>query len=71
MDRFRGRVVHSDLEGGYWTLELEDGTSYKLEGGGGDLLKSGVRAEIEGRLEEAMGIGFGAPLLIVKKYKIL
>jgi hypothetical protein len=72
MAKFRGKVVHSDLEGGYWTLESEDGTTYKLEGGGGDLLKKGVRAEVDGQLEEeAMGIGFGAPLLIVKQYKIL
>jgi len=30
-----------------------------------------VRAEIDGQLEEAMGIGFGAPVLTVKNYKIL
>ena len=31
-----------------------------------------MRAEVEGAVdEEAMGIGFGAPVLKVKKYKIL
>lgn len=71
MAKLKGKVVRSDLEGGFWTLEAEDGTTYKLEGGGADLLKAGVRAEIDGKLEQAMGIGFGAPVLTVKNYKIL
>ncbi len=71
MAKLKGKVVRSDLEGGFWTLEAEDGETYKLEGGGADLLQKGVRAEVEGALEEAMGIGFGAPVLTVKKYKIL
>ncbi len=71
MAKLKGKVVRSDLEGGFWTLEAENGTTYKLEGGGADLLKAGVRAEIDGQLEEAMGIGFGAPVLTVNKYKIL
>lgn len=71
MAKLKGKVVRSDLEGGFWTLEAEDGSTYKLEGGGADLLKTGVRAEIDGQLEEAMGIGFGSPVLSVKNYKIL
>lgn len=71
MAKYKGKVVRSDLEGGFWTLEAQDGTTYKLEGGGGDLLKAGVSAEIEGEVEQMMGIGFGAPTLTVKKYKIL
>ena len=71
MSKLKGKIVRSDLEGGFWTLEAEDGSTYKLEGGGVDLLKAGVRAEIDGNVEEAMGIGFGAPVLAVKKYKIL
>ena len=71
MAKLKGKVVRSDLEGGFWTLEAEDGSTYKLEGGDAGLLKAGVRAEIDGQLEEAMGIGFGSPVLSVKKYKIL
>jgi hypothetical protein len=72
MAKYKGKVVHSDLEGGYWTFEADDGTTYKLEGGGADLLKRGIRAEVEGHVDgEAMGIGFGAPVLTVKKYKII
>jgi hypothetical protein len=71
MKKLKGKMVRSDLEGGFWTLEADDGTTYKIEGGGADLLKGGVRAEVEGQLEASMGIGFGAPVLAVKKYKIL
>jgi hypothetical protein len=71
MAKYKGKVVRSDLEGGYWTLEGDDGNVYKLEGGGPDLLKKGVSAEIEGAVdEEAMGIGFGAPVLKVRSYKV-
>jgi hypothetical protein len=72
MGKYKGKVVRSDLEGGFWTLEGDDGTTYKLEGGGADLLKKDVKAEIEGSVDGgAMGIGFGAPVLKVKKYKIV
>jgi hypothetical protein len=71
MEKLKGKVMRSDLEGGFWTLQADDGSTYKLEGGGADLLKGGVRAEVEGNVEQMMGIGFGAPTLTVKKYKIL
>jgi hypothetical protein len=36
------------------------------------LQQAGKRVEVEGAVdEEAMGIGFGAPVLKVKKYKLL
>jgi cob(I)alamin adenosyltransferase len=70
MAKFKGKVARSDLEGGFWTLEGDDGNTYKLEGGKG--WKSGAKVEIEGSIdEEAMGIGFGAPVLKVKKLKML
>jgi hypothetical protein len=69
--KLRGTVGRSDLEGGYFTFS--DGkNTYKLEGGGADLLRAGVRAEVEGRVrQDLMGIGFGAPVLEVSKYRIL
>jgi hypothetical protein len=72
MKTFKGVIVHEDLEGGFWTLEAEDGEVYKLEGGDKGLQQAGKRVEVEGAVdEEAMGIGFGAPVLKVKKYKLL
>ena len=72
MKTFKGTIAHEDLEGGFWTLEAEDGEVYKLEGGDKGLMQAGKRVEVEGAVdEEAMGIGFGAPVLKVKKYKLL
>jgi hypothetical protein len=68
--KLKGKVGKSDLEGGYFTFS--DGKeTYKLEGGGADLLKAGVSAEIEGQVDSGgFGIGFGTPVLKVTKYKI-
>ncbi len=64
--KFKGKIVRSDLEGGYWTLEGDDGNTYKLDGGDG--YKDGQKAEIEGTVDEGgFGIGFGSPTLVVKK----
>ena len=69
--KLRGTIGRSDLEGGY--LTFDDGERiYKLEGGGDDLRRVGVRAEIDGQIQSAsMGIGFGTPVLQVKGYAIL
>jgi hypothetical protein len=70
MAKFKGKVSRSDLEGGFWQLEAADGTTYKLEGGQG--LKAGATIEVEGAVDgDAMGIGFGSPVLKVKNVKIL
>jgi hypothetical protein len=71
MKKIKGKVGYSDLEGGYYTLEADDGTIYKLEGGDAALHKKGQKVEVEGDLEEAMGIGFGSPVLNVKKHRNL
>ena len=70
--KFKGKVVKSDLEGGLWQLEGDDGKTYTLEGGDAKLHKDGVKVEIEGSVDEGgMGIGFGAQVLQVKSFKIL
>ena len=71
MKKIKGKVGYSDLEGGYYTLEADDGSIYKLEGGDATLHKKGQKVEVEGDLEEAMGIGFGSPVLNVKKHRTL
>ena len=72
MAKLKGKIGYSDLEGGFWTLEGDNGKSYKLEGGDKALEKKGLKVEIEGTVEEGgMGIGFGAPVLTVKKHKNL
>ncbi len=72
MAKWKGTVGKSDLEGGFFTFETENGDVYQLDGGGKDLLQAGVAAEVDGTVdEEAMGIGFGAPVLKVKSWKVL
>ena len=72
MPKFKGTILRSDLEGGYYTLETEKGDVYKLDDLPKELQKSGITVEIEGKIDgDAMGIGFGAPVLKVKKHKIL
>jgi hypothetical protein len=69
--KLKGTVGRSDLEGGYFTFEA-GGERYKLEGGGADLLRDGVSAEVEGEVKrDMMGIGFAAPVLRVKSYRVL
>ncbi|MBL9042266.1 MAG: hypothetical protein JNM83_11725 [Myxococcales bacterium] len=69
--KLTGTVHHVDLEGGYFTLRLAGGEVFKLDGGGADLRKDGVRAEVEGEIEDkGFGISFGTPILKVKTYKV-
>lgn len=72
MAKFKGTVQKSDLEGGYFTFETDDGDVYKIEGGDKALRVVGAKVEIEGNVdEEQMGIGFGAAVLNVKSWKKL
>ena len=67
-----GTVHHVDLEGGYYTLRTKSGEVYKLDGGGADLRKAGVHAEVEGDVDkQTFSISFGTPVLRVRSYKIL
>jgi hypothetical protein len=72
MSKYVGTVRRTDLEGGAWTLVTDQGVVYQLKGGGDDLLKEGVRAEIDGRLAtEQMGIAMVGDILEVADYRLL
>ncbi len=72
MAKFRGTVIKSDLEGGLWELETEDGDIYQLQGGDAALRKEGLSVEVTGKVDEGvMGIGMTGPTLAVASYKIL
>ena len=72
MAKYTGTVRRTDLEGGHWTLVTDQGVVYQLTGGGADLLRDGVRAEVEGRIaDQQMGIAMVGDLLEVKGYRIL
>lgn len=69
--KLEGTVRRSDLEGGHWTLETEDGDRYQLRG---ELegAKDGARARVEGKVErDVMGIGMTGPSFAVSKLTLL
>jgi hypothetical protein len=67
MAKLTGTIRRSDLEGGLWILEAEDGERYQLQGQTGSL-KDGCKAEITGTVERsAFGIGMSGPIVTVSK----
>src|SRR3954454_23691938 len=81
MAKFRGTVRRSDLEGGHWQLEAEDGETYVLEGATGPIESDGARGaigaggalvEVVGAVDEdALGIAMTCRILKVKGGKRL
>jgi hypothetical protein len=70
MSKYRGTVHKSDLEGGHWQLEADDGTTYVLEGAPATIEKDGAKVEIDGAVDEdAMGFAMTGPILRVKSAK--
>jgi hypothetical protein len=70
MAKFRGTIRRSDLEGGHWQLEADDGTTYVLEGAIRGLEQDGVEVEIDGAVDrQAMGLAMTGPTLKVKAGK--
>jgi hypothetical protein len=71
MSKLTGTVKKSDLEGGHWILETDDGDTYQLQGAVGDL-KDGMKARVEGKVDKgSMGIGMTGPSLRVEKITAL
>lgn len=69
--KLQGKVVKSELEGGVWTFEDNQGKRYQIQGGGKDLLVDGQRATITGEVaENMMGIGMMGPILVVERYQL-
>ena len=65
--KLKGTIRRSDLEGGHWVLETDDGDRYQLTGALGDC-QDGLVAEVEGKVDKnAMGIGMMGPQLAVQK----
>jgi hypothetical protein len=70
MAKFKGTIRKSDLEGGHWTLEADDGERYQLQGSTA-ALKDGARATVSGKVERSMmGIGMTGPILSVEKIDV-
>ncbi|HVU49361.1 MAG TPA: hypothetical protein VHL80_01680 [Polyangia bacterium] len=70
MAKYRGTIRRSDLEGGHWQLEGDDGTTYVLEGAPADVAKDGAKVEVDGKVDEGvMSIAMTGPTLKVKSAK--
>lgn len=66
MGKFTGTVKRSDLEGGHWLLETDDGDQYQLDTSDG--LEDGQQVEVEGKVDKgAFGIGMTGPTIKVSK----
>jgi hypothetical protein len=67
MAKYRGTIRKSDLEGGHWQLEGDDGTTYVLEGAPAAVSQDGATVEIDGNVDDqAMGFAMTGPTLKVK-----
>jgi hypothetical protein len=72
MAKFRGTIRRNDLEGGFFQLVGEDGTTYEVEGTDPLLAKDGARVEIEGAVErEALSFTMTGPRLKVRAVKAI
>ena len=57
-----GTIEFVDLEGGLWRLNADDGRRYTLLGSKAELKSArGARVEVEGSLDEGIGIGMSGP----------
>jgi hypothetical protein len=70
MAKYRGTIRKSDLEGGHWQLEADDGTTYVLEGAPAAVAEDGAKVELDGKVDDgAMGFMMTGPTLKVKSGK--
>jgi hypothetical protein len=70
MAKYRGTIRKSDLEGGHWQLEADDGTTYVLEGAPVGVTHDGAKVELDGQVDDdAMGFAMTGPTLKVKSGK--
>ena len=72
MAKYRGTIRHSDLEGGHFQLQADDGTTYVLEADGVDAGMDGARVEVDGSVDQnAMSFAMTGPVLAAKKIRRL
>lgn len=65
--KVKGTIRHSEVEGGQWVLEADDGERYQLSGAI-DAAKDGMRAEVEGKVDkQTMSFGMMGAMFAVQK----
>lgn len=69
--KLKGTIKRSDLEGGQWLFDTDDGDRYQLTGSI-NACKDGLRAEVEGAVDQGgFGLGMTGPHFTVKSIKPL
>jgi hypothetical protein len=70
MPKVTGTIRWNDLEGGFYQLVADDGTSYELDGNDPLLSKDGARVEVDGMVDkQTMSFRMVGPRLKVKAVK--
>ncbi len=68
----QGTLQHSDLEGGVWVFEADNGERYHLEGLDSSLEQKGKRLELEGDVDAGgVSIGMMGSVFRVEKARAL
>jgi len=69
--KVKGTIKRTDVEGGHWLLEADDGEQYQLTGKV-DGAADGLRVEVEGKVDKnAMGFGMMGAHFAVQKLTAL
>lgn len=72
MAKLQGTLKKSDLEGGVWVFETDDGERYHPDGLGSGLQRDGARLELEGEVDRgAVSIGMMGSVFRVKNARAL
>jgi hypothetical protein len=72
MAKVRGIIRKSDLEGGFFQLEADDGTTYEVEGTDPLLQKDGAKVEVEGTVDrQALSFTMTGPRLKVRSVRMI
>lgn len=71
MEKLKGTLNRSDVEGGVWVFTAENGRQYTLDGLPSNLEKDGCRLEIEGSEAQTLGFAMMGAVFQVKSAKAL
>lgn len=70
MAKLRGTIQHNELEGGFYQLVADDGTTYELEDAADAATHVGVKVEVDGTVDRnAMSFTMTGPRLKVRSLK--
>ncbi|MDI1290460.1 MAG: hypothetical protein PSX37_10990 [bacterium] len=69
MEKLKGTLNRSDVEGGVWVFTADSGRQYTLDGLPKDCEKDGARLEIEGKEAQTLGFAMMGTVFQVRSAK--